>query len=215
MENINSVKVLSIDEERLKFRVIVSFDCPAPLAPHDRGRFQFVLPPPTSFANSNEYSSCTIQCDGFNALGNSAVGDPTWSVQAPGAAAQLAKIAAIELRMNVGSSQSIVNQSLLTGFRGVGDNRMGGYRQMVNLALKYVGDSTGVVVPGARSSAWEGVGLGEPMLCGNPFGSQITLSINDIMTDSPCYIVSAAAAAGSADLGQYSAQFTIVMVPNN
>ena len=215
MDNINSVKVLSIDEERLKFRVIVSFDCPAPLAPNDSGRYQFLLPPPTSFGNSHEYSACTIQCDGFNACINSGTADPAWTVQVPGAAAQLVKLAAIELKMNVGSGQSLTNQSLIAANSGVGVNRMSGYRQMINLTLKLVGTNIGVVV-GAVAHAWEGVGLGEPMLCANPFGNLITLTLNDIMTDSPCYLVAAAAGgAGGPDLGQYSAQFTITMIQNN
>lgn len=204
----NTVKVISIDEERLKFRVIVNFDAPG--IAQNAGRYQFQLPPPTSFANSDQYSACTIQCDGFVGLITSAIGDPTWTV-----AGGLVKLGAIEIRMNIGSSQSVLNQSLIPAFSGVGDNRQGGYRQMLSLQLKFVGDNTGVVVPGARSGAWEGRGLGDPMLCANPFGQNVAVTLNDIMTDSPCYLVSAAAGAASADLGQYAMQFTITMIRNN
>ena len=66
MESIHSVNVLSIDEERLKFRVIVSFDGQAGRAPPQRlGNYKFELPPLTSFANSNHYKQCTINLDGL------------------------------------------------------------------------------------------------------------------------------------------------------
>jgi hypothetical protein len=69
MESINSVNVLAIDEERLKFRVIVGIAAGAGAAvPQVAGRYKVDLPPLTSFGNSNHYNQTTITCDGVSCL---------------------------------------------------------------------------------------------------------------------------------------------------
>lgn len=61
--NINTVNVLSVDEERLKYRAIIH--CSAVGA--RKGEFNILLPPPTAFANSNHYNQCVIKIDSFTA----------------------------------------------------------------------------------------------------------------------------------------------------
>ena len=75
MENINAVNVFSIDEERLKFRVIVA---PNQVAGFNEGIFDVYFPPPTSFANSNQYSHALIKLDTITCEADGTIADPEW-----------------------------------------------------------------------------------------------------------------------------------------
>ena len=68
--NINTVNVLSVDEERLKYRAIVSCTDVGAVG----GRFSILLPPPTVFANSSHYNQCVMKIEAFTATPFSGVG---------------------------------------------------------------------------------------------------------------------------------------------
>lgn len=116
MTSVNSVKVLSIDEERLKFRFIASFN--ANLITQDQGQYTVLLEPPTSFANSDHYQACEITLDAFTATASSATGDPTW--RDVGLAANI-KCPACIIRLDVPSSQTTTQTCFTAASTNVGD----------------------------------------------------------------------------------------------
>ena len=209
-EQINSVSVVSIDEEKLKFRITATFFAAGVGPPSEKGEYDFYLPPPTSLANSQEYNSCIIDCNGFQgyALGN--VADPTWTT-----AGALSKVGSLELQLDIPSSQTITSQSLVQPVAGVGKNSVGGYRELVFMECKSVGDGAGNVVLAGRSCAWTGVSPAKPIMCANPFGKTLRIINHDPISDARVWIASAAAGANSADRGCYVYSFDITMVPNN
>ena len=207
MTSVNSVKVLSIDEERLKFRVIAAFNANNIFS--DEGSYSILLEPPTSFANSDHYQSCEITLDAFTASTSSATGDPTWRDR--GLAANI-KCPACVVRLDVPSSQTNTKTCFTAASTNVGDSRIGGFASLVSLVAQEVGDSNGTF-GGARTKAWQGAGVGEGVKCGNPFGRQITIQNLDGATMNRCFLTSAGAPVQ--DLGLYTYQFTISMSPNN
>ena len=207
MSEINTVNVLSINEEKLKFRVTATFA--APQLAVDEGEYKFLLPIPTSLTNSHEYNSCVIECNGFQAYALGAIADPAWS-----GAGALGKLGSIELHLDIPSSQTTTTSSLVAGDDGVGNSKVGGYRELIFLDCHSVGDGAGNVALGGRSAAWTGKSTSDPILCGNPFGNTITIRNTDPVTDDRAWLVSAGAGAGSADVGHYVYSFDVTMVPN-
>ena len=66
MSEIQSVSVFSVDEERLKYRVIVGAGVIG--ADDHKGEFEVFIPPPTSFANSQRYSQVvSVKIDSLTA----------------------------------------------------------------------------------------------------------------------------------------------------
>lgn len=208
MSEINTVNVLAIGEEKLKFRVTATFA--AAQLTVDEGEYKFLLPIPTSLTNSHEYNSCVIQCNGFQAYTLGATADPTWT-----GPAALGKVGTIELHLDIPSSQTTTTTSLLATHDGVGNSRVGGYRELIFLDCHSVGDGAGNVVLGGRSAAWTGKSTSDPILCGNPFGNTITIRNTDPVSDDRVWLVSAAGGAGGLDIGHYIYSFDITMVKNN
>lgn len=208
MNSINSVDVLSIDEEKLKFRVIVSFN--AQNIDQDRGVYQFLLPNPTALTNSNRYDQCVIQCNGFHAYTTN-INDPTWSD-----ALALSKVGCIELELDIPSSQTITNVSNVAGLSGVGFSKISGYREVLFLECHSVGDANANVALAGTTAAWIGSSKSEPVMCGNPFGKTITIKNIDPVANAPVWLVSNAGGggAGGADLGNYIYSFDITMIEN-
>jgi len=215
MKGINTVNVLSIDEEKLKFRVTATFSAPNINAIDKRGEYKFELPIPTALANSNEYNSCLIQCKGFQAYCLGAINDPVWNVDL-GGAGLLTKVAALELHLDIPSSQTVTSTQNGAGVSGVGNNRVGGYREILFLDCHSVGDGVGGAALGGRSAAWRGQTQSGPILCGNPFGKTLTIRNNCAINDDKMWLVTyfAGAGANGADLGHYIYSFDITMVPN-
>jgi len=211
MEGINTVNVLAIDEEKLKFRVTMTVYGPG--VAQNQGVYKFLLPIPTSLANSNEYDSCVIDCNGFQAYTLGATADPCWSVDLA-AGAQRVKVGCIELQLDVPSSQTATSTQFRATDSGVGESKVGGYRELLFLKVDSIGDGNGNVALGGATAVWNGSSPAKPILCGNPFGKTITIRNHDPITDDRCWLVSFAAGAGSADLGAYVYSFDITMVPN-
>ena len=219
MESVNSVSVVSIDEERLKFRVMVGILAGGGAVPQRSGEFQFDLPPLTNFGNSNHYNQCTITCDGLACHGAAGLGDiPVWT-DGNGAA----KIGAIDLHLDVPSSQCATNQQDVPAQAGTGQLQIGGYRQLVPITANLMGNNDGRNVAGAAVApatigtgmgcyCWAGVGLGEPILSANPFGNKVRITMEHVSLDRPMFIADGGALA--VDIGVYSYQFTITMVHN-
>jgi len=206
MESINSVKVFSIDEERLKFRVIACFD--ANVITSDQGKYGIVLEPPTSFANSDHYQQCEIRLDSFTATTASAIGDPTWRDFVLGANI---KCPACIVRLDAPSSQTIEKSCMTAASTNVGDTRIGGFVSLVPLVAQDIGDNTGAF-GGARGRSWQGEGTGDGVKCGNPFGKSLTIQNIDAATMHQCFLTPAG--VPGADVGSYTYQFTVTMIEN-
>lgn len=213
MNGINTVNVLSIDEEKLKFRVTTTFDA-AGIA-QNQGEYKFLLPIPTAIGNNEDYNSCVIECNGFQAYALGGTADPTFTRGPVGVApAANIKVGTLELQLDIPSSQSSTTTSLVNAVSGVGNTRLGGYRELLFLECHSVGDGAGNVALGGRSAAWTGKSTSKPIMCGNPFGKTITIRNHDPISDNLVWLVSAAAGAGSPDVGNYIYSFDITMIPN-
>ena len=214
MDQINSVKVLSIDEERLKFRVILAVDAQTvsgglAAATSLRGQYEWELPPLTSFGFSDHYDQVSMTCDHYCAYTTIGTNDAVWS---DGAA--IGRVAAVELVVMGGGSQTSSNYQLNVGEKDVGNPQVGGTRQLVPLTLKLIGDGAGAIA-GAQSYAWDGEGAGEPVLAPNPFGKKFTVRTIHPEFNEKLFLVSNAVGAGDSDKGVYIYQFTMTMVPRH
>jgi len=222
MESINSVNVLSIDEERLKFRVIVGIDASAGNAvPLDVGRYKFDLPPLTAFGNSNHYRQCHINLDGISCTAQSGPGGAANEAVAWTNGVGFGKVASLEVSLDVPSSGTLANKQILPAETGTGTNAIGRFMQLVAVQANLVGNNAGTRVSlvggndiGLGSYAWQGEGFGEAIMCANPFGStcEITFKRPDMAHGTRLHIADIGNAA--IDVGIYSLQFTITMIPN-
>lgn len=221
---VNSVSVTSIDEERLKFRVILGVDAVAKVSSRP-GQYNFDLPPLTSFGNSNHYNQCVMSCDGVSFKVQNNINDAVWTD-----GANFTKMDSIELKASCPSSQTGAIKRI--GVNDYDEVYYGQFRQMIPLKCNLIGNIDGTIaaigaiaVPlgaanntglfGTGCYAWQGVGLGEPVLSGNPFGDTLTLTLTDpSFPFSSTRLVSAATGVGGIDQGTYAFQFTITMVPN-
>ena len=66
-ETINSVKVISVDEEKLKFRVIVSLNGQLLADQDSKGRYNFQIPIPTAIGNSYMFNQAIMKIESFTA----------------------------------------------------------------------------------------------------------------------------------------------------
>jgi len=213
----NVVNVVAIDEERLKFRVNIAL-----INRQARdGVYQVELPIPTFFGNSNQYNSALIKCTGFGALCPGAVADPVWSVGQPAGARIFSKMSCLEIQLDVPSSQTteITNGGAIAGAVPadiLGQSRIGGFRQLMFLKVVNAGDGNGNfdLAGSGRCACWPGESNSEPLLCGNPFGSVLTITNKFPTNDETCKLVSQAVGAAGPDLGEYCYTFDITMVPN-
>lgn len=210
-DTINSVKVLSIHEEKLKFRVILTFE--GAIA-NRKGRLKFNLPVPTSIANSHEYSASVIKIDSFTAQPPIGTNNATWALEV--GAGQAIKQSAILIKMNIGGSQSVHNRQYLAAEVDTGRNEIGGFQQLLPLQVVNVGNGAGTQAA-ADGGAWTAIGSGvaatDPLMCGNPFGQSIDIKLLSAVADMfPCYVASAGALVN--DIGQYTMSMTIELIPN-
>ena len=224
MNNVEVIQLRSVENERLKFRVIVGFNgTQYAVAGRDAGEYEFNLPPITNYNNNRKYDNCLISMDGFVATPGDGHALPVWNVNSPTVAGNmLAKLGSLIIELNVPSSQTLqVAVPLAANVVSGGQAATGsGFKQFAQIRKVEVGDATGlaaasaVAVANARMYAWEWTGhKQEPILCANPFGGQVKLTISTPAVDaSTCWLVNQGAGAGSADIGEYSAQFTIEMV---
>lgn len=210
---IKSVKVYSLDEEKLKFRVILVVAAGAVAI--DQGNYQFSLPPLTAYGNSNHYNQCNITLDGFEAhIQLIGTNDACWTTPAA-----LSRVGSLEVRLDVPSAQTLINYNTNPFGPGgaQGDPRQGGYRCLVPFNARLIGNGAGAILGNMGDYSFQGdcgSNFGGPLMCGNPFGNTITVSNRLPGNDDRCWLVSAAAGVGAPDLGCYSYQFTITMIPN-
>jgi len=219
MSEIQSVSVFSVDEERLKYRVICAIDADQPaIVRNTQGTYQVNFPIPTAFANNRNYNQCLIKCDSFVAQTDQGVNDPSWEGERGN---NLLKIPAIEIKLSIPSSQTTLNSiGTANQIASGGSPLIGGFRQLMPLQIVNVGDTAGAAVA-AGGFAWTAIGSGvaatDPLLCANPFGQKITVNLRDVITDTNIWLGSAAqhAAGNFIDRGSYIFQFTITMIPND
>ena len=222
MESVNSVKVLSIDEERLKFRVIVGIDAQTDGAiPQRFGHYKFELPPLTSFGNSNHYKQCTMKLDCISCSSGTTLNPAAAVSQEVGWSngVALGKVSALEVILDVPSSGTLSNSQLDDFQAGTGDNKIGRFVQLVPIHLNCVGNIVGTRVSyvggvdvGTGSYAWQGEGFGEAMMCANPFGGPVEFKLQRPDLNLPLSLVDLN--WPDTDVGVYSLQFTITMIPN-
>jgi hypothetical protein len=211
MDSVNSVQVLSTNEESLKYRVIWS-NFAATSDTGQKGVYSFNLPPPTSLANSHEYSQCVIKCDNFTAYSIAGNVNPTWAIH--GVAT---KIPAIELRLNIASAQTIRNKTVAPPELGVGNNLSSGFCQSIPIQIVNIGDSVSAT-PSAGGYGWVSINNGhsDPLLCANPFGQNMVIRLGTLFsTTDTVYLSDSTTLAASGDIGLYSAQFTIELIKNS
>ena len=222
MSEIQSVNVFSVDEERLKYRVIVGAGVIG--ANDHKGEFEVLIPPPTSFANSHRYNQCLVKIDSFTACPTDAVADASWSDGGSAAGPPaLVKTAGIIVRANIGSSQTSTSKiDTADALAAGGDNQVAGFRQFIPLQLVNVGTATGAAIGPVASAlgfSWVGIGSGisatDPILSANPFGQKVKFTLINPITNAKNWIVSAFAGAGSANQAEYTIQLTITMIPND
>jgi hypothetical protein len=221
MSEIQSVSVLSVDEERLKYRVIVTAGEQAGY--NSTGEFFFNLPPPTNFANNNNYNQCLIKLDSFVATPNSADANPQWNyLNGVGI-----KVGAVVIELDTPSSQTIRNSLIeAPGARAEkyleekGFNMIGGFKQLLPLQVVNVGipGAAGGAAPAPGGYSWVGIGSGisstDPILCGNIFGRDTTLRIIDPARNKPVWIQQGDV-ANHPNIGTYCFAFTVTMIPND
>jgi len=219
-DSIQSVQVLSLDEEKLKYRVIVVVN--AGNSKPQKGRYNFVIPPLSTFGNSNHFNQCKINLDSFtcNCI-DLAIGDALWDIVVPGAGHAFTRMNAVELVLDAPSAQSALNfqTSSNPGDDGIGKTNQGGFRQLVPITLALCGGGLGALTAGLTNLAdyaylGQDCGNEDGIMCANPFGGQSTLTLRFPGLDSLAYLASAAAGPNSADVGTYCFQFTITMIPN-
>jgi len=221
--NINTVNVLSVDEERLKYRAIIHCsDLGA-----RKGQFNILIPPPTAFANSSHYNQCVVKIESFTATPFPGDDSEIAAWHADGNATMI-KLGGIIIGIDVGSSQVVSTK--LTSLADVaekGTSSVGGFRQF--LPLQIVNTGTIVAVPGnpqpgevqgpsptAFGFSWTGIGSGiastDGILAANPFGSVLTVRMIDPSSGKNCYLTNAPA---NDDFGNYNLQISITMIPND
>jgi len=219
--SINSVQVFSTDEEKLKFRVIIAIDGSVyRLANAGGGRvmdgdgsYEIDIPVPTSIANSEKYNQCLIKCDAFSATGGPALATPTWA-RSGGVGITSA---AFELNIGVGCGQT-TSSAINAAVGNPGDRNqpvinMSGYRQLVPGQLVSTGNGLGFAAANA-GFGWLGMMRDlTPLLCANPFGQRIRVSILDPLSREKSCIMNSAALGGG-DLGRYYIQLDVTMIPN-
>ena len=211
MSEIQSVSVFSVDEERLKFRVICAFDI---LAGENQGEFSFLLPPPTNFANSSHYSQALIKLDSFSACPGFGIGIPEWTTDTGIARKQSAAI----IELDVGSSQTCYNFTTnAIDVANGGQSRTAGFRQLVPMQIVNVGSPGVGATPSGAGYAWVGIGSGisatDPLLSANPFGQKIRIRIVSPIQGRTMFIHDNGAVGVNA--ADYVFSFTITMIPNN
>lgn len=205
-QEVNTVNVFSIDEEKLRYRIIVAVMATG--VQDFLGEFNVNVPPPTSLTNSEKYRQCRLKCDSFCAYTNAAVNASTWS---DGAAV---KEPAIELQLSCPTSQSVtnfINDGAAAGQGGV--NQMAGFRQI--LPGQVVNNPVASFAPANNGYSWMSIsGRAEnPILCANPFGQQITIRLIDPITRDNIWLTDNALLGN--DNGHYIFQFDVELVANN
>jgi len=220
---VNTVNVFSIDEERLRYRVIVAIKGVGNY--EGRGQYQVDFPIPTSFNNSHEYSQCLMKCDSFTATTLFGIADASWgrggALPAP---TRGDKIPALELRMSVPTSQ-VVKSSILGTNAGAAqeviptETEMSTWAQLLPGQVINTGNGQSFAV-GATSAdkGWMSIsGRAEnPIMCGNPFGQQVRITFRNPITENDVYLQDTTAGGGNMgpDQGSYVMQFDITMIPN-
>ena len=199
---INAVNIYSIDEERLRFRVIIAIDA----ANQDgRGQYNIDIPIPTSFTNSHEYSTCRIKCDSFTAWTPAARVAPSW-----GSGANFVKLGAMELQLSAPSAQTTTSFINAAG----GGTESSGFRQILPWAVTNVGNAA-VATAQPGGYAWLSISgrAEEPILAANPFGQRMEVRFINPTTRARVYL-SNTGALPIADEGLYVMQLDVTMVAN-
>ena len=214
-DSINSVNVLSIDEERRKFRVILGFTGAGVGGNPNRvdipGQFTVNLPPPIAIANSDQFDNCVVKIDSFTAIADAAVITPTWRYSGG-----ILKVPAIEIRGNLPSSNVLSIDQDAAADIGIGTVVNQGFAQLLPLQIVNVGD-TAAFTPAAGGFAATAIGSGvaasDAVLCGNPFGKDLTIRLTTpvIERGSNVWISQVGAAQ---DVGYYTLQLSIELIPN-
>ena len=236
MDNINAVNVYSIDEEKLKFRVIIAIAgevyrqanaLPVVVGAvvDGDGQYEINIPVPTFIANNDKYSQCRIKCDAFAAGagvpagGGAAPGAVTWATAgAAGAGVGLAS-PAIELQLSAASAQTgtaVINAAVgAAGDKNSPIQEISGFRQLIPGQVVNVGTGADFT-PAAGGFGWLGMQRdSSTRLCANPFGQKLRVRFVDPLSRlKTCICVAGGAGLLAGDVGKYFIQLEVTMIPN-
>ena len=226
MSEKNVVNVYSIDEERLKFRIVVAINARVQglVGPNTfgQGSYDIDIPIPTSFTNSHEYTACRIKCDAMSAWSDGALNTCSW-----GNSVRAKKLGALELQLSAPSSQAtgsyIVESAAAAAaaFRQTYQLENQGFKQIITGSVVPQGNAVtwGPAVPAAAGQSWNSSPqVCDSIMCANPFGQKITLRFVDpteVAAERQVWILdSGVAGPPRTDQGFYVLQFDVQMVPN-
>lgn len=231
MDNSNSSvrveKVFGLDEEKLKFKVIVGKQ----FNQLDKGNYTFNLPFLTDDTNSDKYSNAiikldciTMRCESNVAIPND---NPIWTRDGAGGAG-LEALGSVVLVMDLPSRQTTRHSTQIGG--GFDDENQFNYKynELIPLRNYFMGNYQGIepapAVPVAGPGAVAGNSYGyiwspnnEGVMCANPFGKEIKYYFNtpsDPQQPLKIYL-GQLGDANDLDYTNISMQFSITLIPNN
>ena len=216
-------KVYGLDEEKLKFKVIVGKQ----FNQTDKGNYSFNLPYLTDDTNSDKYSNAIIKLDCISIRCESNVitpnNNPIWTRDGLGGAGREA-IGEVVLCMDLPSRQT-TKFSTQNG-AGIDNEKQFNYKycELIPLKSYFMGNYQGIEpAPGAAAGA-AGNSYGyvwspnnEGVMCANPFGKRIKYFFNvahDPQEPLKLYL-GQSGDVNDLDYTNISMQFTITLIPNN
>lgn len=228
MDNTNSSvvrveKVFGLDEEKLKFKVIVGKQ----FNHLDKGNYTFNLPFLTDDCNSDKYSNAIIKLDCISIRCESNVAtpnpNPIWTRDGAGGAGVEA-INSVVLVMDLPSRQT-TRHSTQNGGAIDDENQFNyKYQELIPLRNYFMGNYQGIEPSPGAAAAVAGNSYGyiwspnnEGVMCANPFGKELRYYFNtshDPVQPLKIYLGNLGD-ANDLDFTNISMQFSITLIPNN
>lgn len=216
-------KVYSLDEEKLKFKVIVAKQ----FNQTDKGNYSFNLPFLTDDTNSNKYSNAIIKldCISMRCESNAVTPNPNpvWTRDGLGGV-NVESISAVLLVLDLPSRQTTRHSTQVGG--AIDDQNQFNYKynELIPLRNYFMGNYQGIEPSPAAAAAVAGNSYGyiwspnnNGIMCANPFGKEIKYYFNRADDpDSPLKLyLGQAGDAFDLDYTNIYMQFSITLLSNN
>lgn len=214
-------KVYGLDEEKLKFKVIIGKQ----FRQSDKGNYNMNMPFLTDDTNSDKYSNAIIKLDCISIRCESNVGtpnaNPIWTRDGAGGAG-LEALNSVVLVMDLPSRQTTRDATETSGNQNQFNYK---YQELIPLKNYFMGNYQGVepephgggVKPAGNSFGYVWSPNSEGVMCANPFGKEIKYYFNtahDPANPLKIYL-GQAGDANDFDFTNISMQFSITLLPNN
>ena len=229
MDNTNSSvvrveKVFGLDEEKLKFKVIVGKQ----FNQTDKGNYTFNLPFLTDDCNSDKYSNAIIKLDCISIRCESNVvtpnPNPIWTRDGAGGVGQEA-LDSVVLVMDLPSRQTTRHSTQNGGLLDDEIQFNYKYQELIPLRNYFMGNYQGIEPPphnGGGNPNGNSFGYiwspnNEGVMCANPFGKELKYyfnTANDPVQPLKIYLGNSGD-ANDLDFTNISMQFSITLIPNN